>query len=274
MNTIYCIHLGIVNQMENAPSEVKEGKKTLVTMSAGNYGRSFAYLCKEKELKGKVVMPKTAPGNRVDLIRGHGLEVQLVPSSQIKDTVEQCVEKEGMLFMHPFDDLHLIAGYGSIGYELYQELASIDIIIVCCGGGGLLAGIASYAKLSGKGSGTRLIGVEPEGACTMYLSLKEGRAVEEPEAKSIAGGLSPPYAGSNTYQLVKEFVEEVVLVSDEEIKESLSILYNNGLVVEPSGAAGLTALRSGRIKDIDGKTIVVIISGSNVSPQELVNIIK
>lgn len=266
--------LGIVNQLENAPPKVKEGKRTLVTMSAGNYGRSFAYLCKENKLKGKVVMPDTAPANRAELIRGHGLEVQLVPTSRLKETVEQCVEKEDMLFMHPFNDIHLIAGYGSIGYELYQELASIDIIIVCCGGGGLLAGIASYAKLSGKGSDTRLIGAEPEGAPTMFLSLKEGRAVEKPDAKSIAGGLSPPYAGSNTYQIVNEFVEEVVLVSDDEIKESVRLLYNNGLVVEPSGAAGLTALRSGKIRDTDGKRIAVIISGSNVSPQELVNIMQ
>lgn len=251
---------------------MKEGKRTLITMSAGNYGRSFAYMCKEKRLKGKVLMPSTAPPNRVQLIKGFGLDVELMDTSELKKSVNRYINEENMLYMHPFDDLHLIAGYASIGQELYEELDHIDIILVCCGGGGLTSGIASYAKLSGKGSGTRVIGVEPEGACTMYLSLREGRAVEKLDAKSIAGGLAPPFAGRNTYQLVREYVEEVVLVSDQEIKETVRILYDNGLVVEASGAAGLTALRCGKIKDVEGKRIVVIISGSNVTPQEMVDI--
>lgn len=263
---------GIVNQMETAPQEVKDGQRTLITMSAGNYGRSFAYMCKEKCLSGKVLMPSTAPKNRVELIQSYGLDVELMPLKDLKPTVNHYVEKEHMLYMHPFDDLNLIAGYTSIGHELYEELNSIDIILVCCGGGGLVSGIAAYAKLTGKGTLTRIIAVEPEGACTMYLSLKEGRPVEKLDAKSIAGGLAPPFAGDNTYRLVREYVEEeVMLVSDEEIKESVRILYENGLVVEPSGAAGLTALRCGRVRDVEGKRIVVIISGSNVSPCELVD---
>ena len=265
---------GIVNQMENAPKEVKDGDRTLITMSAGNYGRSFAYMCKELNLKGHVLMPITAPQNRVDLIRNYGLHVQQMPSKELKSSVERYVSEQGMLYLHPFDDVNLIAGYGSIGLEILEDLKTVDIILVCCGGGGLLSGIASAIRYSDKGKGTRIIGVEPEGACTMYLSLKKEQPITKGDAKSIAGGLAPPFAGTNTYNIVSQFVDDVILVSDKEIIECVRIMYNNGLVVEPSGVAAFCALKSGKIGDIAGKRVVVTLSGGNVSPQELVELMK
>ena len=137
-----------------------------------------------------------------------------------------------------------------------------------CGGGGLLSGISLYTKLSGKGTRTRLMGVEPVNANLMHLSLQKGHPVEG-NAKSIAGGLAPPFVGDNTFKIVREYVEDIVLVSDDEIKESTRLLYENGLVVEPSGAAAFTALRCGKICNIENKRVVVILSGSNVSSSEL-----
>ena len=121
---------------------------------------------------------------------------------------------------------------------------------------------------------TKIIAVEPVTANTMYLSLIEGHAMKNGEAKSIAAGLAPPFVGDNTYAHVKKFVNEVVLVTDDEIIESVSILYHNGLVVEPSGTAAFTAVRCGKISGIEGKKVVVVLTGSNVSPEELTQLVK
>ena len=264
---------GVVNMMENAPKEVLKREKRLITMSAGNFGRSFAYMCQELKLSGKVVMPVTAPSNRAEVIRSFGVEVEKVPTSELQQTVDKHVEEQGMLCLHPFDDPYMIAGNGSMGVEIMEDLAAVDVVLVCCGGGGLLAGTAAAIKLSGRGGeNTRVIGVEPEGAPTMHLSLRGGKAVTKGDVKSVASGLAPPYAGKLAYSIVKKYVEEVVLVSDDEIKQSVWLLYRNGLVVEPSGAASFTALRCGRAAGVAGKKVVVSLTGSNVSPEELIQL--
>ena len=265
---------GVVSQIENASSGILRDGKHLVTMSAGNYGRSFAYMCSEMKLKGRVLMPATAPKNRAERIRGYGVEVEMMPTPELKPTVDRYVEKEGMVFLHPFDDPSAIAGHATMGLEILEDLNGVDIVLVPCGGGGLLAGTAAAIKLSDKGRDTRVIGVEPEQACTMFLSLKEGRPVRKDDVKSIASGLAPPFAGTNTYAVISNLAERVVLVSDEEIIESVKILYENGLVVEASGAATFVALKFGKVADTDGKKIVVTISGSNVSAQELCELLK
>ena len=265
---------GVINQLENAPEEAIDGRRQLITMSAGNFGRSFAYMCREFKLRAKVLMPITAPQDRADLIRSYGVEVDMVPTSELQVIVDKYVAEQGMIFMHPFDDPHLIAGHGSMGMEILEDLTSVDIVLVCCGGGGLLAGTAAAFKLSGKGEGTRIIGVEPEGACTMYQSMKEGRPVTKGDVKSVASGLAPPYAGKNTYSIIREYVEAIALVSEEEIKEGVRILYENGLVVEPSGAAAFSALRFGKISGASGMRVVLTISGSNITPQKLADLLN
>lgn len=263
---------GLVNMMEHAPAE--ESGVELVTMSAGNFGRSFAYMCHELGLRGRVLMPITAPDNRELLIKSYGLEVERMPTSELQPTVDRYVAERGMVCMHPFDDPHLIAGYASIGMEIMQDLKDVDVVLVCCGGGGLLAGTAAGIKMSGLGENVRVLGVEPEGACTMHLSLQAGEPLTKGDVKSIAAGLAPPYVGKNTFKIVNQLVEGVVLVSEEEIKEGVRIFYENGLVVEPSGAAAFAALRSGKVTGVSGKKVALTISGSNVSPAELVDLLK
>ena len=264
---------GVVNVMSKlSKAESPDGRKALVTMSAGNYGRSFAYMCRELGLVAKVIMPLTAPQNRVDVIRSYGVDVEKLPSSEMMSRVNRCVADEDMVFMHPFDDALLIAGHGSLGLEVLEDLPDVDVVVVCCGGGGLLAGVAAALKLSGNEA--KIVGVEPEGACTMYLSVKEGRAMSKPDAKSVAGGLAPPFAGKLPYSIVKQHVEKVVLVTDSEIIDAVRALYQNGIVAEPSGAASLAALRCNKIGDVGGKKVVLTISGSNISPQELSELLK
>jgi threonine dehydratase len=147
---------GIINQLEAYSDMIQQDDRTLITMSAGNYGRAFAYMCREMGYAGLVLIPTTAPANRVDLMRSFGVTVEPTPLEELQPTIDRYVRDRNMMYMHPFDDVNLIAGYCSVACELYNQLDHIDIILVCCGGGGLLSGIASYAKLTGRGTNTRI----------------------------------------------------------------------------------------------------------------------
>nr|XP_020457157.1 serine racemase isoform X2 [Monopterus albus] len=230
---------GVANQFTKRPKGLH-----FVTMSAGNYGKSFAYALKHYESKGKVVMPETAPVSRANLL-----------------------QEDKMIFLHSYDDLDLIAGHASLGMEVLEVNSDPDVVVVCCGGGGLLAGVAAAIKLSGCAK-TRIYGVEPEGACTMYKSFIEKKPVGM-DAKSIASGLAPPFAGRLPYELCQRYVEAIVLVSDQEIKAAVSTLYKSGLVVEASGSAAFAAIVNNKIPELEGKNVVCIISGGNIGKDEL-----
>ncbi|KAM6962322.1 L-threonine ammonia-lyase-like [Tautogolabrus adspersus] len=253
---------GVANQFAKRQ---KDGH--FVTMSAGNYGKSFAYASKHFGSKGKVVMPETSPMSRSILIQSFGLEVERVPTSCLMNVVNRCVQEDNMTFLHSYDDLDLIAGHASLGMELLEVMPKPDVVVVCCGGGGLLAGVASAIKLSGCDK-TKIYGVEPEGACTMYKSYIEKKPVGM-DTKSIASGLAPTFAGTLPFELCQRYVEGIVLVSDEEIQKAVSILYASGLVVEPSGSAAIAAILNNKIPDLEGKNIVCIISGGNIGKDEL-----
>lgn len=255
---------GVANQFAKRP---KGGH--FVTMSAGNYGKSFAYASKHYGSKGKVVMPETAPLSRSVLIQSFGVEVERVPTSCLMNVVNRCVQEDSMTFLHSYDDLDLIAGHASLGMEVLEVMPDPDVVVVCCGGGGLLAGVAAAIKLSGCDK-TRIYGVEPTGACTMYQSLIEKKPVGM-DTKSIASGLAPPFAGKLPYELCQRYVEGIVLVSDEEIRAAVSILYKSGLVVEPSGSAAFAAIINNKIPHLEGKKVVCILSGGNIGKDELAN---
>ncbi|XP_070709851.1 L-threonine ammonia-lyase [Pempheris klunzingeri] len=255
---------GVASQFSRRP---KGGP--FVTMSAGNYGKSFAYASKHYGTKGKVVMPETAPVSRSVLIQSFGVEVERVPTSSLMNVVNRCVQEDNMTFLHSYDDLDLIAGHASLGLEVLEVMPEPDVVVVCCGGGGLLAGVAAAIKLSGCDK-TRIYGVEPEGACTMYKSFIEKKPVGM-ETKSIASGLAPPSAGTLPFQLCRRYVEGIVLVNDEEIKAAVSILYRSGIVVEPSGSAAFAAIVNNKIPELEGKNVVCILSGGNIGKDELVN---
>ncbi|XP_028809689.1 uncharacterized protein LOC114764322 isoform X2 [Denticeps clupeoides] len=255
---------GVANQFARRP-----GGGRFVTMSAGNYGKAFSFAAKHYGSEGKVVMPDSAPISRSVLIQSFGIAVERVPTSALMNVVNRCVEQDNMTLLHSYDDLDLIAGHASIGFEILDAMPSPDVVVVCCGGGGLLAGVAAAIKLSGRAH-TRIYGVEPEGACTMYRSFVEKKPVGM-DAKSIASGLAPPSAGALPFQLCQKFVEGIVLVSDEEIKKAVSTLYNSGFLVEASGSAGFAAVVNHKIPDLAGKSAVVILSGGNIGKDELAN---
>ncbi|CAI5635711.1 uncharacterized protein srr isoform X1 [Oreochromis niloticus] len=255
---------GVANQFARRPTG-----GCFVTISAGNYGKSFAYASKHFGSKGKVVMPETAPENKSIFIQSLGVEVERAPTSCLINVVNRCVQEDNMTFLHSFDDLDLIAGHASLGMEVLEVMPEPDVVVVCCGGGGLLAGVAAAIKLSGC-SKTKIYGVEPEGACTMYKSFIEKKPVEM-DSKSIASGLAPPFAGRLPYELCQRYVEGIVLVSDEEIKAAVSTLYRSGLVVEPSGSAAFAAIVNNKILELEGKDVVCILTGGNIGKSELLN---
>lgn len=263
---------GVINQFRHVPSGYGTDEHQLVSMSAGNYGKAFAYMASKIGLKGTILMPDTAPDNREVLIKSYGIAVERLPTMNLMTGINRHCKEDGMLFLHSFDDVNLIAGHGTIGLEILEAIPEPDIILVSCGGGGLLAGTASAIKLSGH-KNCRIYGVEPEGSCTMYESFKAGKPVGRP-VHSVAAGLSPPFAGAICYKQCKQYVDDILLVLDSEILASVMTLYNAGLVVEPSGAAAFAALQHGKVPDVNDKTVVVVITGGNMSPEELLQYSK
>ena len=260
---------GFVNMLAKAPKELHNGELVPITMSAGNFAGAFSQVLSGLGIKGKILMPETAPRNRKTRVESLGMDVELHHVSKLQDAIDSHLSRGGMIYLHPYDDLDLIAGHGSAGLEILEDVPGIDVVVVCCGGGGLLAGVAAAIKQSKGGESIRVIGVEPEGAPTMLLSIQEGHPVRKDDVRSVAAGLCPPYAGEKTYRHVLQFVDEVVTVSDDQILDAARALYSVGILVEPSGAAALAAVKSSKIGNLENKKVVVTLSGSNITPAEV-----
>lgn len=258
---------GVLNQFLSLKPADRE--KTLVTMSAGNYGKAFAYVASIEKLPALVFMPETAPIDRKHMIESLGANVILCPRNQLLTNVEKHTEENGSLFLHSFDDPVLLKGNASAGLELANQISEQpDIVVVCCGGGGFLAGVALALKLLGWTS-TKIYGVEPEAAPTMYEALQAGKVVHTEVRNTIAAGLAPPFAGKHCFEVIQRHVEDVILVSDDEIRKAVSCLFKLGLVVEPSGAAAFAALLHNKVPDTTNKTVIVYLTGGNISPEDL-----
>ncbi|XP_046353314.2 L-threonine dehydratase catabolic TdcB-like [Haliotis rufescens] len=262
---------GVVNQMRHLEAQLASDKIP-ITMSAGNYGKAFATYLHQRDIPGKCMIPDTAPQSRVHLIQSLGVSVEQMRTADLQAAVDDYTSDGSHVFCHPFDDIHLIAGYASVAMEILDEVSDPDIVLVCCGGGGLVSGVSAAIKTLGP-SACRVYAVEPEGAPSMFESFKVGKAVSR-SVNTVATGLAPPYTGRLTYRHCAEFVERVLLVSDAEIVQSMELLYSRGLVVEPSGAAAMAALLNGHVPDVDGKKVVVVITGGNVTPGEANSLIN
>lgn len=256
---------GIMNRV----SKINKSKK-LVTMSAGNFGRSFAFASNLMNYDSTIVMPSSAPSDRVDVCRNFGCNVELAERDFITDKVQTFIDNK-YEFIHPFDHFDIISAVGSVGLEILEDIEDVDIIIVGIGGGSLISGIATAVKLSG--SKAKIYGVEPEGAAKMYISLKNDSPHKLEKVTSFVNGLSAPYAGKTTFKHVKEHVEEVVLVTDDSVKKAMKLLYKDYKIVsESAGAACLAAILENKI-NISGKKVVCVISGGNCSAKEMSTII-
>ena len=234
---------GATVQFGEVQKHLKPGQG-LICFSGGNYGKAFAFMAGKSGLAGTVLMPETVPGDRKGILEGLGAKVELHPYTSIPGLCRERSAKEGLQYLDPFDDINLVRAYGAVGLELLEDAGVPDVVLVCCGGGGLLSGVAAAVRLSGH-SETQIFGVEPETANTMSLSFEQDRVAELPTAHSIATGLVPIRSGDVTYPLAKRFTNGIIQVTDKDILGATKAAAEWGLIIEPSGTAGLAALLAG-----------------------------
>ncbi|SDY31023.1 threonine dehydratase [Modestobacter sp. DSM 44400] len=251
---------GALNKVLSLPAE--DRARGVITLSAGNAGAAVAYAAASVGVPGTVVMPSTAVPAKIAACRAYGADVVLTDGDLV-DTYLATVAGTGRIPVHPFDDPAVVAGTGTVGLEIAEDVPDAEVVLVPVGGGGLISGVA--CALAALSPGTRVIGVEPETADVMTRSLAAGGPVRMPAARSVADGLAAPMSGQVTVDHVQQFVERIVRVSDEDILRALPLAVSRTkLVLEPSAAAPLAALMTGALDLPPGTRVVSVASGGNV----------
>ena len=251
---------GVLNALHHLTPE--ERQRGVVTLSAGNHAQALAWGARQYGIRAVVVMPEGAPRSKVEATRGYGGEVVLTGA----DLLETCLSikrERDLTLVPPFDDLRIIAGQGTVGLEIVEDVPDVDAVVAGVGGGGLISGIATAVK--GLRAEARVFGVEPEGSAVMSRSLERGEPVALKDRSTIADGLDAPFAGRHTLAHIKARVDDLVIVSDTRIVEALRlVLAWSKLLAEPAGAASLAGLLAGDFDLPGDATVVCVLSGGNV----------
>ncbi len=248
-----------------AALSAQERRQGVCTVSAGNHAQGTALAANMAGIPCLVVMPVNAVRSKVDATRDYGAEVILHGDlTTIFERVHQEEKDRNLTFIHPFDHPDIIAGQGTVGLELMEDVPDLDLVIVPIGGGGLASGVAAAVK--GLSPGTRVIGVEPFGADAMWQSLQSGRPETLARLDTIADGLSAPFAGERTLAHISRLVDDVVRVTDQEIVTAMRLLATRcKIMAEPAGAAATAALAAGKITGLTPRSrVAVIVSGGNI----------
>jgi threonine ammonia-lyase len=251
---------GAYNKISKLTEEEK--KKGVIASSAGNHAQGVALAAQKLGIKAVIVMPKHTPLIKVEATRKYGAEVIL--SGEVYDEAfqkaKELQEKEGYIFIHPFDDEDVIEGQGTIALEVLEELPDTDIIMVPLGGGGLISGVAAAAKM--KNPQIKIVGVEPEGAASALKSIEKGKVTELKEASTIADGAAVKRIGNIDFDYIKKYVDEIITVSDYELMEAFLLLVEkHKIVAENAGILSVAGLKKLKEK---GKKIISILSGGNI----------
>lgn len=251
-------------------SNIHDKNKIIITASAGNHGLGVAYAAKTFNLKAIVVVPEFVTQFRINRIKALGAEV-IVHGKTMDDLnakVSEFTKDPQYFYVHGFDDDEIIAGQATVAYEILEKLPDIDIIVVPVGGGGLISGIAKYAKAINPE--IKIYGAQTIGADAMSKSLAAGKIVSIPAITSIAISLGITKVPTRTFEIVKKYVDKVLTVTDEQAVVSLKqILEKEKLFVEPASSCALATVMSGKIKGLKNKKIAVILSGGNFSLAQL-----
>ena len=250
----------------------EERAKGIITASAGNHAQGVAYAAKEFGCKAIIVMPTVTPLIKVNRTKAYGAEVILHGDvyDDASEKAKQLAEETGCTFVHPFDDEDVITGQGTITMEIIQELPTVDYIFAPVGGGGLISGVATLAKMLNPK--IQVIGVEPIEAASMSASLEAGEVVTLDSANTIADGTAVKTVGANALQYVKENVDMMLTVEDDElIGAFLDMVENHKMVVENSGLLTVAALKQ---LDLRGKKVVAILSGGNMDVITMSSIVQ
>lgn len=262
---------GAFNKIASLSEEQRA--KGIIAASAGNHAQGVALAASIFGIPAVIVMPETVPENKLNATKAHGAQVVLHGKVFDKSLAhaKELQEKSGAVFVHPFDDPLTIAGQGTIGLEILEDLPDADIILVPVGGGGLISGIAVAVK--GKHPSTKIIGVEPENAPSMSVSLKNGTPTAVKARPTLAEGTAVSKSGLLTFPIIQCLVDDLITVSEPEIAEAiLLLLLKDKVVAEGAGALGAAALLSGKL-DVKGKKVVLVVSGGNVDKTELIELL-
>ncbi|MEF2902186.1 MAG: threonine ammonia-lyase [Terrisporobacter sp.] len=264
---------GACNKIANLTEEEKS--KGVIASSAGNHAQGVALGAKMNSIEATIVMPSTAPLAKVTATKSYGANVVLeglVYDDAYAKAVE--IQKEtGATFLHPFNDKYVIAGQGTIGLEIFEQMNNkVDTILCPIGGGGIIAGIATAAKALNPN--VKIVGVQTANIPSMYESMKSGKVTTAFKSTSIADGISVKTVGELTFNIAKDLIDEVVLVQEDEIAEAvLFLMENQKVVAEGSGAVTTAAILTGKYKPKENENVVLIISGGNIDVNTLNRIV-
>jgi threonine dehydratase len=252
----------------------EERSRGVIGISAGNHAQALAWGAASEGIDALLVMWQGASESKIEATRGYGAEVDLSAPGPTEafDRLEELIEQTGRTLVHPFDHPLTAAGQGTVGLELLEDIPDADVVLVPVGGGGLISGIATAVK--GRRPEARVIGIEPELSPALHDALAAGRSVPV-DPRSVADGLGAPFAGELAVEVGRERVDEVVLVSEEEIERGMRFLYTRAkLACEPAAGAPVGALLGGRIPLEGGETVVAVVSGGNVATETAVAILE
>ncbi len=237
--------------------------KEIVCASAGNHAQGVAFSCSLLNVQGKIFCPETTPPQKLKRIKHFGKNT--ISLEQFGDNFNQCLEyamdyseKTDGIFIHPFNDMDIIEGQGTIGLEIWDEMNDFDILVGCLGGGGLMSGISGFLN----DKGVKLYGVEPKGADSMKISLKFDRIISLGDVDNFVDGASVGRVGDLTFEMCKKYLDNIFVVNNGRIcNEMLELYQEDGIIVEPAGCLSICGLDY--IKDLKGKKVVCIVSGGN-----------
>jgi len=244
-------------------SDAERGRG-LVTVSAGNHAAAVAWAARIGGCSAVVVMPSAAPRSKIEAVRGYGAEIVFHPDrATLFDRLREVQEARGLTFVHPFDDAVVLAGAGTAGLEIVEDWPEVDAVVVPVGGGGLLGGVASAVKQVRPQ--VRVVAVELEGGPGLAPALTAGKPVTVTRPETLADGMTPPFVGALPLAIAREAVDEVVTVTENEIREGMRLLATRAkLYVEGAGAAATAALYAGKVSLPSGASVVTLVSGGNV----------
>jgi threonine dehydratase len=266
---------GAYNKIASLSDE--ERLRGVITYSSGNHAQGVAYAARALGTPAVFVMPRNSPKIKMDATAALGAEIVLVGLGSIerKDKAEALAAEHGYVIIPPYNDPHIIAGQGTVGLEILEDLSDADLVLVPVGGGGLVSGVSSALKLSG--SRAKVIGVEPQLADDAYQSFRAGKIVEitaERASSTLADGLRTQSVGPINFEHISKYVDDIITVSEDEIRAAMRhIALNARLVAEPSGAVTFAAWLFHEAELPMGQKVVAVLSGGNVEPDVLSRVI-
>ena len=253
---------GAINKVLQLSEE--ERSRGVVAISAGNHAQATSWACSQFGIKSKIIMPHTASQSKIDATASYGGEV-ILTKEKMMDTCQKLIDEENLSFVHPFDDLDILMGQGTVALEVINEVKNLDYAFVSIGGGGLIAGMACVLKqINPK---IKIIGVEPINSNVMTNSIKSGKPeiFDTINNKTIADTLAAPFAGKITFEYVKEYVDDIINVSEDEMIESLRMMIERlKIVPEPSASACFVPIVFNKLNVPSKSKCLVVVCGGNI----------